>query len=266
MTTLHTLASGSSGNALVLSCGGTHLLVDAGISCRRITQALKELGLTPDDLSGLLLTHTHADHIAGIQTMLKRTDFPIYCTQRAGRELSWRLPMAEARLEDVESGASFAIGTCTVTPFTISHDAPGACGYRIDTESGSVGVLTDTGYVTDEALEILPGVDLAVLESNHDVEMLRSGSYPYYLKQRILGIQGHLSNEDAARFAVTLAESGTSEIILAHLSRENNTPAMAFNAVETALSAAGLTPALSVAPRDHLSETYVVAGRLVCKK
>ena len=266
MTTLHTLASGSSGNSLVLSCGETHLLVDAGISCRRITQALKELGLTLDDLSGLLVTHTHADHIAGIQTMLKRSSFPIYCTQRAGRELSWRLPAAEDRLEEVESGSAVSIGACTVTPFTISHDAPGACGYRIDTEDGSMGLITDTGYVTDEALDILPGVDLAVLEANHDVETLCSGPYPYHLKQRILGIQGHLSNEDSARFAVTLAEAGASELILAHLSRENNTPAMAFNAVETALSAAGFAPVLSVAPRDHLSEAHVIAGRAVCKK
>ena len=102
--------------------------------------------------------------------------------------------------------------------------------------AAAVGVLTDTGYVTDEAADILAGVDLAVLEANHDVETLRSGPYPYYLKQRILGAQGHLSNEDAARFAAVLAQSGTSEIILAHLSRENNTPAMALNCRGTALS------------------------------
>ena len=129
-----------------------------------------------------------------------------------------------------------------------------------------MGVLTDTGYVPDEAAELLPGVDLAVLEANHDVETLRSGEYPYYLKQRILGPQGHLCNEDAARFAVKLAESGTGELILAHLSRDNNTPAMALRAVETALSAAGLAPALSVAPRECLSQTYRISGRAVCRK
>ncbi len=228
MTTLHTLASGSSGNALVLSCGDTHLLVDAGISCRRITQALKTIGLEPSDLSGLLITHTHADHIAGVQTLLKRSDFPLYASVRAARELSYRLPQCEDRLQDLDLCCATPIGDCVVTAFPTSHDAPGSCGYRIDTEDGSIGVLTDTGYVTDEAAEYLPGVDLAVLESNHDIETLRSGPYPYYLKQRILGIQGHLCNEDAAQFAVTLAQSGTSEIILAHLSRENNPPAMAF--------------------------------------
>ena len=155
---------------------------------------------------------------------------------------------------------------CAVTAFPTSHDAPGACGYRVDTGDGSVGILTDTGYVTGEAAEILPGVDLAVLEANHDVETLRSGPYPYYLKERILGDQGHLSNEVSARFAVTLAEAGASSIVLAHLSRENNTPAMARNAVETALSAAGLAPELSVAPRDSLGPTHIVSRRAVCRK
>lgn len=266
MTTLHTLASGSSGNALVLSCGDTHLLVDAGISCRRITQALKTIGLEPDDLSGLLITHTHTDHIAGVQTLLKRGDFPLYASARAARELYYRLPQCEDRLQEVDLCSALSIGDCTVTAFPISHDAPGACGYRIDTQDGSVGILTDTGYITDEAAELLPGVDLAVLEANHDIETLRSGPYPYYLKQRILGIQGHLCNEDAARFAVTLAEAGTSEIILAHLSRENNTPAMAFRAAETALSAAGLEPVLSVAPRDTVSEGHTIARRTVCRR
>ena len=266
MTTLHTLASGSSGNSLVLSCGDTHLLVDAGISCRRITQGLKTLGLTPGDLSGLLITHTHADHIAGVQTLLKRTDFPLYASVRASRELCYRLPQCEDRVQELELCSPVSIGSCVVTPFPISHDAPGACGFRIDTADGSVGVLTDTGYVTDEAMDLLPGVDLCVLEANHDIETLRSGPYPYYLKQRVSGIQGHLCNEEAARFAVTLAESGASELILAHLSRENNTPAMAFHAVEQALSAAGFSPVLSVAPRDTVSEAHVIARRAVCRK
>jgi phosphoribosyl 1,2-cyclic phosphodiesterase len=153
-----------------------------------------------------------------------------------------------------------------VTAFPTSHDAPGSCGFRLDAAGGAVGVLTDTGYVTDEAADILEGVDLAVLEANHDIETLRSGPYPYYLKQRILGAQGHLSNEDAARFAAVLAQSGTSEIILAHLSRENNTPAMAQTAVERALSAAGVSPLLSVAPRDCLGPAHTVSRRSVCRR
>lgn len=266
MTTLHTLASGSSGNALVISCGGTHLLLDAGISCRRITAGLRALGLELDDLSAILITHTHTDHISGLQTMVKHCAVPLCGSGQTLRGLRYRLAGLEDRSRELPLCRCTAFADCAVTPFPISHDAPGACGYRIDTPDGSIGLLTDTGYVTEEAAEILPGVDLAVLEANHDIETLRSGSYPYYLKQRILGSEGHLCNEDAARFAVTLADNGVSEIILAHLSRENNTPAMARSTVETALSAAGLTPELSVAPRDTMSETHTVARRTVCKK
>ena len=265
MTTLHTLASGSSGNALVLSLNGSHLLVDAGISCRRITALLGELGLTPGDLSAILITHTHADHISGLQTLLKRTGCPVLAGERVCRELTYRLAGAQGRTAALPLCRPQAVGGCTVTAFPTSHDAPGSCGFRLDTPDGAAGILTDTGYVTDEAAEVLAGVDLAVLEANHDVETLRSGPYPAYLKQRILGVQGHLSNGDAAGFAVALAESGASEIILAHLSRENNTPAMALRAVETALSAAGLAPRLSVAPREGLGAGSVLAGRVLCR-
>ena len=265
MTILHTLASGSSGNALLFSCGESRILLDAGISCRRITAALEQLGLTPGDLTAILVTHTHADHIAGLQTLLKRCDAPLFATERAGRELAFRLPAAGERLEVLDFGVPLSVGAVEVTAFPTSHDAPGSCGFRLDTPDGSAGVLTDTGYVTDEAADVLEGVDLAVLEANHDVETLCSGSYPYYLKQRILGPRGHLSNGDAARFAAVLAEGGASEIILAHLSRENNTPAMALAAVEAALFAAGLAPLLSVAPRDLPGAVHTVCRRSVCR-
>jgi phosphoribosyl 1,2-cyclic phosphodiesterase len=266
LTTVHTLSSGSSGNSLLLSCGSTHLLVDAGISCRRITTSLRELGLNPEDLTAILITHTHTDHISGLQVLLKRTVCPVRGFGRTCRELDFRLAGIHDRLQPMDPCTPYVLGNCTVTAFPTVHDAPGSCGYRFDTTDGSVGLMTDTGYVTEEAADILPGVDLAVLESNHDVEAVRSGPYPYYLKQRILGDYGHLRNEDAARFAVALAEAGASEIILAHLSQENNTPAMARNAVETALSAAGLAPALSVAPRDCLSTSHTVCRRGICRK
>jgi len=266
LTTVHTLASGSSGNALLLSCGETHILVDAGISCRRITASLKELGLAPNDLRAVMITHTHTDHISGLQTLLKQTGALVCGSGRTCRELAWRFAGIEEKLMELPLCREFTVDDCRVTAFPISHDAPGACGYRFDTEDGSVGVLTDTGYVTEEAAELLPGVDLVVLEANHDVETLCSGPYPYYLKQRIMGVEGHLCNEDAARFAVTLAESGASQVLLAHLSRENNTPAMARNVVETALSAAGFAPMLTVAPRDCLSQAFSVCRRGLCRK
>lgn len=266
MTSLHTLASGSSGNALLISCEETHILVDAGISCRRITGSLKELGLTPRDLTAIFITHTHADHISGLQTLMKHTMVSIWGSGRTCRELVWRFAGMENRVREISMCCEQNVGNFRVTAFPISHDAPGSCGYRVDTADGGVGILTDTGYVTKEAADILPGVELAVLEANHDVEAVRSGPYPYYLKQRILGTEGHLCNEDAARFAVALAKSGTSQILLAHLSRENNTPAMARNAVERALCTAGLSPELVVVPRDQLSEGFLVGRRSLCKE
>lgn len=257
MTIIHTLASGSSGNALLLSCGSSHLLVDAGISCRRIETALKQLGLELRDLSAVFITHTHSDHISGLQTLLRRTGIPLYATAGTGRILRGRMAELEGRLAELPLCRPVSLGDVSVTAFPTAHDAPGSCGFRFDLPDGGAGLLTDTGYVTDEAAEILPGVTLAVLEANHDVETLLNGPYPYCLKQRILGSGGHLCNEDAARFAVTLAEQGASDIILAHLSRENNTPAMAQNAVAAALSAAGLSPVLSTAPRDIPGKAHI---------
>ncbi len=264
MTTVHTLASGSSGNALVLSCGDVRLLVDVGISCRRVEAGLRELGLA--DITAVLITHTHTDHISGLRTLLKRRNVPVYTAEAAGRDLALRLPEVNGRLETLELCRPVSLGAVEITAFPTAHDAPGACGFRFDTPDGAAGLMTDTGYVTEEAADILPGVALAVLEANHDVETLRSGPYPYFLKRRILGERGHLSNEDCARFAVTLAEQGAAEIVLAHLSKENNTPAMARNAVETALSAAGLAPALSVAPRDVPSGAHVVLEAVRCRR
>lgn len=257
MTILHTLASGSSGNAALLEREGVCLLADAGISCRRINAALAELGRSLDDLSGILITHTHTDHIAGLQTLLKRWDGPIFASAAACAELRRRYAGIDGRLFPFTPGERFTVDGCAVDTFPTSHDAPGPAGFRV----GSVGLLTDTGYVTDAAAETLLGVPLLLLEANHDVEMLLGGAYPYSLKQRILGQRGHLSNEAAARFAAASCRAGTREIVLAHLSQENNTPRAALNAVSAALEAEGLFPELSAAPRDSVSIGYQAEER-----
>ena len=193
--TLHTLSSGSQGNCLLLSDGDTHILVDAGISTRRIKAGLAQLELSMDELDGILITHEHTDHISGLATLIKHHSIPLYASPGTARQLAYRLAGVEPLLRPREPGCQFEVGQCLVTAFETSHDAAQSMDYRID-GSGSVGILTDTGYVTDEAAQVLPGVSLLVLESNHDVEYLRSGPYPYTLKQRILGSQGHLSNDD----------------------------------------------------------------------
>lgn len=260
MTTIHTIASGSSGNAAILSRDGTHLLLDAGISCRRITAALQSVGLSPTDLSGIFITHTHSDHISGLATVVKRWDVPIFASAAACRDLSYRLAGIERLLQPCSFGEALSVGRFSVTPFPTSHDAPGSADYRFD----EAGALTDTGYVTEEASDILSGAAMLLLECNHDVDRLRSGPYPYFLKKRILGEEGHLSNDTAAAFAASMAQKGTEQFILAHLSAENNTPELARSAVESALLSAGLTSLVDIAPRNGL-QTWQTEG-IPCRK
>lgn len=261
MTTLHTLASGSSGNAALLSQNGIHLLLDAGISCRRITTSLQTLGLSLSDLSAVLITHTHTDHIAGLQTLLKKWDGPVCASEDAARDLRRRYAGLDDRLLSFLPGAQFDVDGCEVDSFSTSHDAPGSVGFRV----GDAGLLTDTGYVTEQAAETLLGVPLLVLESNHDVDLLRSGPYPYYLKKRILSNEGHLSNDDAGIFASASVRAGTQTLILAHLSAENNTPAAALQSVRQALADQTLEAGVSVAPRDCVGPCHIVEERTACR-
>jgi len=265
LTTIHTLSSGSGGNSLLLSCGGAHYLIDAGISCRRIKNALGELSLSPEDVSAVFITHEHSDHISGLASLVKQYRLPVYASRGTAAQLAYRIAGIEPLLCPLDPGEPFSLAGCCVTAFSTSHDTAQSVDFRFDTPDGAAGILTDTGYVTAEAADTLRGVALLVLESNHDVESLTSGPYPYYLKQRILSDRGHLSNDAAADFAVEMAGCGTREIVLAHLSQENNTPAMAFNTVERRLQAAGYDPRLSIAPRGTLSECYTVEG-LLCRK
>lgn len=258
MTRFCTFASGSSGNAALLSSGNTHILIDMGISCRRITKSLEQLGLRGEDLSAILITHEHADHIAGLATYIKKHRTPIITTSATGRQLSYRIAGIEPLLRCAEWWEDVAVGTVEVTVLPTSHDCGGSCAFRFGTKDGKVGYITDTGYISQETADALMGARLLVLESNHDVEMLRSGLYPYHLKQRVLGMQGHLSNDTAAAFAMDSVKAGTETIVLAHLSKENNTPQVALNTVGRMLEAVGYSGKLCCAPRDELSEIFVM--------
>lgn len=240
-------ASGSGGNCALVSHGSTHLLVDAGISAKRISAALAHWNLSPEHLAGCLITHTHADHIAGLATLTKRFSISLYATAPAGRQLAYRLPV-DHLLQTVVPEEAQAIGEITVRPIPTSHDAPGSAGYRFTSPDGrSACLVTDLGVVTPQVEAAVEGVDLAVIECNHDIDSLQNGPYPYYLKSRIAGPQGHLSNADGARLCARCARSGAHTVVLAHLSRENNTPALARAAVSQALE--GLPPVrLEVAP------------------
>ena len=256
MTIFRTLASGSSGNAALLSCGDTHILIDMGISCRRICSALREADLSPQDLSAVLITHEHTDHIAGLATYIKKYQTPIICSPGTSRQLHYRLAGIAPLLRSLPMEDTASVGAFSVTILPTSHDCSESSAFRIDAPDGSLGYLTDTGYIPEVTARRLLGADLLVLESNHDVDMLRSGPYPYPLKQRVLGPSGHLSNDTAAQYAADSARAGTKSIILAHLSPENNTPRLALDTVGQALTAIGYTGRLSAAPRSTGSELY----------
>ena len=255
MLTVHILASGSEGNCLLVSGGGIHLLVDAGISTKRIVTGLEQLGLSPRDVTGVLLTHEHSDHTAGLATLTKQYQLPLYASGGTANALCARIPGAADVVKVIPRQGTLSFGEMVVTVFPTSHDAAESVDYRFDCGGAAAGVLTDTGFVTMEAREALSGVGLLVLESNHDEEWLLSGPYPPYLKDRILGPKGHLSNDTAACFARMMAMRGTRRFVLAHLSKENNTPEKALQTAVFALE--GLEAEVCVAPRAEVSGPYI---------
>ncbi|NBI10698.1 MBL fold metallo-hydrolase [Colidextribacter sp. OB.20] len=262
MLTFTTLASGSTGNAALVSCGDTHILLDAGISARRITAGLRSLGVEPEALSAILITHEHSDHVSGLQVLTKKCRVPILATGPTCRRLCYKTAFLEDLVQEREAGSGVQIGSLWAESFPTPHDAAGSVGWSIAGDGGRMVLCTDLGYVTDAVLQAVKGCDLLVCESNHDVDWVKSGPYPYYLKQRILGNYGHLSNEAGGDLAAFAAESGTKTLLLAHLSRTNNTPARAYETVSRRLLAAGydLTRdiSLSVAPADVLGPTFAL--------
>ena len=266
MLTFTTLASGSLGNAALVSCGDTHILLDAGISAKRIAAGLAELGIGPRQLSAILLTHEHSDHVSGLRVLSKKAGAPIYATRPTLWEWYKRNQCDEVKalFRPQEAGIGVQIGSLWAEPFPTPHDAAGSVGWSIAGEGG----CTDLGYVTEPVRRAVAGCDLLVCETNHDVDWVRSGPYPYYLKRRILGDCGHLSNEAGAELAAFAVESGTKTVILAHLSQTNNTPARAYEAVSLRLMAMDCDPerdiSLWVAPAQRPGPTWSPKEASVC--
>lgn len=233
-----TFASSSSGNCALVNHGDTHILIDAGISMRQIVNGLGSFGLKPSDLDGIFITHEHSDHIKGLGNFLKYHGTPVFTTRTVANHLRWTISGADERLTELHPGEEFDIGGLSVKPFRTPHDTPESVGYVIRGDV-TLGFCTDLGHVTEEVAESLEGADTVLLESNHDPDMLRYGSYPAYIKRRILSDSGHLSNEDCAKLAVRLVEGGTKTLILGHLSRKNNTPELARETVLGELEAGG---------------------------
>ena len=270
MLTFTTLASGSGGNAALVSCGDTHVLLDAGISAKQITAGLAALGVTPRELTAILITHEHSDHVSGLRVLSKRAGAPIYATSPTCRCLYDRNAGSEAAgLLVMEAGTGVQLGSLWAQSFPTPHDAAGSVGYILSGEESRIVLATDLGYITPEVKAAVRDCGLLVCEANHDEDWVRSGPYPYYLKQRILGDRGHLSNEAGAELAALAVERGTQAVVLAHLSHENNTPARAWETAARHLRSMGCEPdlglSLSVAPRSGLGPTYQLEGGQVLR-
>ncbi len=230
------LASGSTGNAVYIEAGSTKILVDAGIGIRQLQAAFKEIAVSMDDLQAILVTHEHSDHIKGLPSVVRKWNVPVYTT--AG---TWSKVQPLFREEEgvqaryIRSGAVITLGEMVVEPFAISHDAEEPLGFCFYYQEEKLALATDLGYVNDRVREAVRGAHTLIVESNHDLEMLRTGPYPWYLKRRILGDKGHLSNESASEFLGDVITEDTESVYLAHLSQENNKPELAEQTVTTGL-------------------------------
>lgn len=236
------LFSGSSGNCTYVSSGNSGILIDAGVSAKRIREALEARGVALSSIRGIFVTHEHSDHIAGVRVLAKQCDCPVYASKGTllGMEKAHALP--EGRIAALSAGEAVAVDDLQITAFATPHDTPESTGYAVETADGTrLAVATDMGELTRPVFDLLCGCDLVLLESNHDVAMLRSGPYPPFLQERILSKRGHLSNAACAAALPALVNAGVTRILLGHLSDKNNTPSLAYNTSHAALSEAGIT-------------------------
>ena len=231
-----TLASSSSGNSVYISAANTHILVDAGISCKRLTDSLRTLDCNPQDICAVLITHEHIDHIKGLRLFLQKSGAAL-CAPEQVLQLLIEMDSVPAGTKLILADKTpFSIGELTVSAFSTRHDSVDSVGYRLITPAQqSIAVATDLGVVTQEVFAGIRGCEFVYLESNYDANLLKMGRYPYFLKQRISSDLGHLENSQAAAFAQRLLDCATSRFVLGHLSKENNNPALAFQTMLDAL-------------------------------
>lgn len=263
---LVSIASGSSGNCIYVGSDNTHILVDAGISNKRIEMGLNEIGIKGGELNGVVITHEHSDHTKGLGVLARKHGVPIYGTKETLEEIRSMKYLGEypaELLKPIQPDVYFKIGDLDVKPFRIDHDAANPVAYRIQYERKSVAVATDMGHYDQYVVDHLQGLDALLLESNHDVNMLETGPYPYYLKRRILGDHGHLSNENAGRLLNYILHDNLKKILLGHLSKENNYEELAYETVKLEIDQGGqgyraADFSISVAKRDFMSEIITI--------
>ena len=258
------LYSGSSGNAIFVGAGDTRILIDAGMPGRSIENSLKEINILPETLSGIVITHEHSDHVKGAGILSRKYHLPIYANERTWNAMAKSVgEIAPRDRRMIENEEDFYIGDLALLPFSIPHDAADAVGYRVFYGGRSVGCATDMGYMQKKVLKTLAGVDVLLLESNHDPDLLmQNPHYSLYLKQRILSNHGHLSNDASAEALVKLYETGVRQVLLGHLSGENNTPELALNTAVERLCREGIAINedifVDLAWRDRVSKKFEI--------
>lgn len=232
MINFYTFYSGSKGNCTFISDKDTNILIDAGVSASKIINSLSDIGVSPEEIDAILITHEHSDHVSGVKVLSDKFSIPVYANENTMSKLVMSGNVSERFSRVFMSGSSFLLRSANIRSFKTPHDSIESVGYIVEMDNKKYGIATDTGCITKPMLSALAKCEAVLIESNHDVEMLKNGKYPYVLKRRILSDNGHLSNENCAWLATQLAIWGTKRIALGHLSENNNTPEKAFAATE----------------------------------
>lgn len=228
------IASGSSGNCIYIGSENTHILIDDGISRKRVVEGLNEIGLDVSDLSAVFVTHEHSDHIDGLGVLLRKNPIPVYASEgtiRGIKEYGKMKGVDESLYHSIDADSDIQIQDLTVHSFHVYHDANQPFAYTVSSGEKKMGIITDLGHYDDYVVQNLQGMNSLLIESNHDIKMLEAGRYPYYLKRRILGDNGHLSNEASGRLLNCLLHDNMQHVLLGHLSHENNYAELAYETV-----------------------------------
>ena len=256
------LASGSSGNSSFLATSKTRVLIDAGLSVRELTKRLAEIGESVDDLDAVLITHEHTDHVAGLARLVrararKKNSKPlqVFVSRLTAPQLDWE-GMEALPVETFQAGSGWMVGNVTVESFTIPHDAVDPVGFCLRAEGIKIGIATDLGYMPDSIRVHLRRTQILLLESNHDLDMLKVGPYPWSVKQRVMSRNGHLSNMVTCDFLEKDLDGGVQELILGHLSEHNNHPEIVRMGAEQSLERRGIQPKLVIAQQNKQTEVF----------
>lgn len=256
------LYSGSSGNSLFVESQNTKILIDAGISSKKIENALTDINVNPSTLDGILITHEHTDHVQGLGTLSKKFDIPVFVNQETLDAMpKQKDKISEKNIKTFKVTEKFAIGDLNINPFSIPHDAANPCGFNIFKDDKKISIATDIGHMTNDILKNLEESLFIMLEANYDPEVLKCSAYPFTLKSRIAGPTGHLSNEIAGKTISHLLKSGLKNAMLGHLSKESNFPELAYKTVVEELLSNSFNEnslMLSVASRDNHSKLITI--------